>query len=218
MYPHRIRLRGPWEYEPWPMRGDGHSPRRMTMPRRWKDGGLAGYSGTVWFRRRFGYPGRLDSYERVWLTFAGIEGTAEISLNGQALGRFTETPIELDVTALLGKRNELVVLVSSESDAGGLWGDVALDIRCSAYLRGTRAWRERDRLHVEGEVVGTSDRPLEVYVLADRHSIGYAAIEPDPAGKPYHIAAEMPDPPPNNVRVDLVNLAEIWYAVEVPVT
>src|SRR5262245_52618911 len=135
MYPHRIRLRGPWEYEPWPPRGDGPLPRRMTMPRRWKDGGLAGYSGTVWFRRRFGYPGRLDSYERVWLTFAGIEGTADISLNGHALGRFTETPFELEVTSLLGKRNELVILVSCDNDAGGLWGEVALDIRCSAYLR-----------------------------------------------------------------------------------
>src|SRR5262245_97069 len=67
MYPHRIRLRGPWECQP--LAPDGPPPRRVTLPCRWADGGLGDFRGPVRFRRRFGYPGRLDAHERVWLTF-----------------------------------------------------------------------------------------------------------------------------------------------------
>src|SRR6266581_1383182 len=92
MYPHRIRLRGPWEYEALaPAAGDQPlplpAPGRMTMPCAWGDGPLAGFAGRVRFRRRFGYPGRLDAHERVWLTFAGASDRAAVSLNGTPLGR-----------------------------------------------------------------------------------------------------------------------------------
>jgi len=84
MYPHRIRLRGPWECEPlarFVVSADGRketstvdlpASRKMTMPCRWSEGGLKNFSGRVRFRRHFGYPGRIDENERVWLTFAGI--------------------------------------------------------------------------------------------------------------------------------------------------
>ena len=72
-YPHRIRLRGPWECEPLERgRPARPPPRRMTLPCRWADGGLKDFSGRVRFRRRFGYPGQIDAYERVWLTVAGV--------------------------------------------------------------------------------------------------------------------------------------------------
>jgi beta-galactosidase/beta-glucuronidase len=137
MYPHRIRLRGPWECEPlarFVTTGDGQrvlettnlpAPRRMTMPCRWRDGGLKDFAGRVRFRRHFGYPGRIDENERVWLTFAGIEGAAETWLNGQWLGR---QPLEFEITGLLRDRNELLVEVEG-SETGGLYGEVALEIR-----------------------------------------------------------------------------------------
>ena len=91
MYPHRIRLRGPWDYEPLARRpGDADLPLppsgRMTMPCRWADGGLADFEGLVRFRRRFGYPGRIDAYERVWLTFDGANFRAEVTLNEYYVG------------------------------------------------------------------------------------------------------------------------------------
>ena len=51
MYPHRIRLRGPWECEPL-ARAEGADmplppPCRMTMPCRWSAGGLAEFAGRV---------------------------------------------------------------------------------------------------------------------------------------------------------------------------
>src|SRR5262245_40687441 len=47
MYPHRIRLRGPWEYKPVSGPDPLPAPGRMTMPCRWKDQGLPGFSGKV---------------------------------------------------------------------------------------------------------------------------------------------------------------------------
>jgi beta-galactosidase/beta-glucuronidase len=142
MYPHRIRLRGPWECEPlarFVFGDDGQkqeitthlpAPKKMTMPCRWSEAGLSDFTGRVRFRRRFGYPGRIDENERVWLTFAGVEEKAEIRLNGQFLGRQVgDQPWEFDVTKLLAVRNNLRVDVESESPRGGLWGEVALEIR-----------------------------------------------------------------------------------------
>jgi len=141
MYPHRIRLRGPWECEPLARlvtTPDGRNetvttdlpvPCRMTMPCRWSEGGLKNFAGRVRFRRHFGYPGRIDENERVWLTFAGIEGTAETWLNHQFLGRNeAQQPIEFEITGVLGKRNELVIEVEGQ-ETGGVYGEVAMEIR-----------------------------------------------------------------------------------------
>jgi beta-galactosidase/beta-glucuronidase len=142
MYPHRIRLRGPWECEPLArlaiaangrqetVTTDLPASRKMTMPCRWSDGGLENFAGRVRFRRHFGYPGRIDENERVWLTFAGVEGTAEIWLNSKFLGRCEESqqPLEFEITRLLRDRNELRVEVEGP-ETSGLSGEVALEIR-----------------------------------------------------------------------------------------
>src|SRR6516225_4625466 len=89
MYPHRIRLRGPWEYETLRCTSCANVPARgkISIPCRWEVSSLRGFAGRVRFRRRFGYPGRIDDYERVWLTFAGVDGNADIWLNEAFLGR-----------------------------------------------------------------------------------------------------------------------------------
>jgi hypothetical protein len=144
MYPHRIRLRGPWECEPLvrlrrrPDRaieevpGSIPEPQRMTMPCRWSDGGLGDFAGRVRFRRRFGYPGRIDAGERVWLTFAGVDGITDVHLNGTFLGRRATGPFEFEITSLLRERNVLEALVEAADGNGGLWGEVALEIRLLA--------------------------------------------------------------------------------------
>jgi hypothetical protein len=188
----------------------------MTLPCRWRDGGLAGFAGRVRFRRRFGYPGRIDDYERVWLTFAGIEGRAEVSLNGQALGVYEGTgePPEFEVTRLLGARNELVIEVESASDAGGLWGEVALEVRRAAYLRAVRvAAGQGGELRVSGEVVGSAERPLDLYVLGDRATVAYATVIPAEQGQAFELTAKIPQTAPA-VRVELVDGGSVWYAVE----
>ena len=216
MYPHRIRLRGPWECEPLARAGGGPLPPpcRMTMPCRWGDGGLPGFAGRARFRRRFGYPGRIDTYERVWLTFAGVDGVAEVWLNGTRLGRHEGPgPFEFVVTALLRPRNELTVEVEAAGGDGGLWGEVALEVRCTAFLRAVRAWAEGDRLHAAGEVVGTAERPLDLYVIRGRSAVAYTTVEAAPEGRPFHLVAEGVSDA-EAVRVELVNGATVWYAWE----
>jgi hypothetical protein len=207
MYPHRIRLRGPWECQP-----AADSGRR--------------------YRRRFGYPGRIDAHERVWLTFAGVGGRAVVRLNDCLLGCREDAPasFEFEVTALLRPRNELVVDV--QETAEGSWGEVALEIRCTAFLRDLRRFAvlrgERVELHVCGQVVGVAERPLELYVVVDRSTAAYQVVTPAVEGQPFEIvvpdlAAEMWRSADGSlsgllVKVDLVNGASIWYTSAEQVT
>jgi hypothetical protein len=228
MYPHRIRLRGPWQCEPLARTPKDANiplpaPLTMTMPCRWRDGGLPGFAGKVRFRRRFGYPGRIDDYERVWLTFGDITGVAEIQLNGELLGKVDNhaKTTEFDVTQALRARNELVADLEAANDAGGLWGEIALEVRCTAFLRHVRCalvFNEQViRLNVCGEVVGTCDRKLELYAIAGRSTVAYRTIDATPNGQAFQMLS---DPLPGDsqrdlpVRVDLVNGACTWYVVE----
>jgi len=215
MYPHRIRLRGPWEYEPLSGPAPLPAPGRMTMPCRWKDGGLAGFSGRVRFRRHFGYPGPIDDFERIWLTFTGATGSAEVRLNGQFIGRLPEGPAEYDVTSLLKDRNVLEVEIDGGED-GGLWGETALEIRCTAFLRGLRATKKSpSTIQIAGEVAGACDRSLELYVLLDRSNVGYAVVE---AGRPFQVMIEVPPGTAASVlRIELVCVATVWHAAEIPI-
>src|SRR2546425_969770 len=70
----------------------------------------------------------------------------------------------------------------------GGWGDVALEIRCTAYLRDVRAWRnDAGVVQVAGEVAGTAESSLELYVLGDRRTLGYATLS---AGENFLLALE----------------------------
>ncbi len=223
MYPHRIRLRGPWECQPLQRLGERAgeplpSPCRLCMPCRWSEGGLAGFAGRVRLRRAFGYPGRLDDYERAWLTFAGVGGRAEAMLNERSLGRVV-TGSAFDVTNHLKSRNQLIVDLDGTAETDGLWGEVALEIRCSAYLadlcRSALLTDNRVELRVGGRVVGTAERPLELYVLLDGSVVGYQTAS---AGQSFEFLVPNLDPEKWNgpsaglpVRVELVNVAIAWY-------
>ena len=181
-YPHRIRLRGPWRSEPVP--------------------------GGVRRARRFGYPGRIDADEHVWLTVGGAAGRVAVSLNGQALGSHDGgAPFEHDVTRLLAARNEVVL----EVEGGGEVSEVALEVRRTAFLSGVRAGEEGGRLRVAGSVVGSAARPLELYVLLDGHTAYYATIAPAAEGCGFDVVVEGTG---RQVRVELVDGGSVWYAVE----
>lgn len=227
MYPHRIRLRGPWECEPLLHRGDSAElppPCRITMPCRWSEGGLPGFTGRVRFRRAFGYPGRIDAHERVWLTFAGIVGRAEVQLNNSALGCICAAS-EFDVTSLLRPRNELAIEIECSSDQENLWEEVALEVRCTAFLRDLHPVAvvngDSVDLRVTGQVVGVAERPLELYLLLERSVVGYQVVTAAAEGQAFEIVApDLPADPWRDsegkfrdlpVQIDLVNGAVVWY-------
>jgi hypothetical protein len=156
-------------------------------------------------------------------------------LNGELLeSQQTHNSLfEFEVTAILRDRNEVTVEVEApvlEPDrvGAGLYGDVALEVRCSAFLRGTHIWLNSSslamRLHAAGHVVGVADRPLELYLIVDRSTVAYASVEADKAGMPFELVSEelVPkgkgiearSPPLFEVRLDLVNGAMIWHTTE----
>src|SRR5262249_13428015 len=126
MYPHRIRLRGPWQATPVLPAGPMTTIR---MPCH-LDEAWPGFRGEVHLIRSFGIPRQLDDFERIWLTVAGMTGQADVSLNGESLGRWPAAPFEIEVTGRLRARNELCVCLQSTEPGSGLWGEVALEIRC----------------------------------------------------------------------------------------
>jgi hypothetical protein len=137
---HRIRLKGPWDYE-WVASDDaatiepGSAVGRVKMPADWQST-FGNRSGTVRFHRRFHRPTNLEPYERVSIAFDGIGGAGEVWLNGRKLGAFgvEDKVLCFEVTPCLEMRNELIVEVCFDPSAsgrqpGGLWGPVAIEIR-----------------------------------------------------------------------------------------
>jgi hypothetical protein len=197
------------------------------MPCRWHESGLAGFAGRVRYRRRFGYPGRIDEVERVWLTFAGANDSVVVTLNEVQLGRVEQAcePFEFEVTQLMRPRNELLVEVSGTAPSAGLWGEVALEIRRTAFLHAvtieSRFAPEAVYLHGAGEVAGVADGLLELYLLLDRSTIAYKTVT---ASSAFEMVSD-PIPlvqwralPVAPVKLDLVQGATVWYSIEKLVT
>ena len=134
MYPHRIRLRGHWECA-----AEGQNPRRCTVPCQLAEFGLI--ETPVRLIRKFGYPGRIDAHERVWLTLADINGSATLTLNDHLLGEAQNGPLEADVTKLLGPRNRLEIVAR-----GSHVGEVAMEVRATAFLQRVKAHRADGKL------------------------------------------------------------------------
>jgi hypothetical protein len=197
------------------------------MPCRWAEAGLTEFAGRVRLRRRFGYPGTIDACERVWLTFGGCEGHGEVSLNGTVLGVVEgEGGAEFEVTSLLQSRNDLAVDLEGP-EQGGLWGEVALEVRRTAYLRGVRLWREGTVVRATGEVVG-SVTGLELYLIVGRRTVAYRELKADggigrndttpvrtPPGLPFELSGAAEEGEAGEAgKVDLVGGAVVWYTVE----
>jgi hypothetical protein len=212
MYPHRIRLLGPWECEPL---APPQPARRFVPPARLRDAGLADFAGRVRLVRPFGYPGRIDSYEHVWLTFADIAGRADIRLNDALVATAVAGTCEFEVTPQLAPRNRLEVMLDADSGDAGLLGEIALEIRRDAFLRDVRACKSGHMINVTGLVVGETSRPLELYTLADGRPVGYALVPASADGQPFAASFEA-EAVAVSVRVELVCVAECWYAIELP--
>ena len=122
-YPHVIRLRGPWEYEPlarFTASADGapHSSTadlppsgRQPLPADWDSTLGSAFRGRVRYRRRFNRPTGLEAAERVWLAIDGVDACGSYALNGQSLGTIAgyALPAASDVTDLLAAANVLEI-------------------------------------------------------------------------------------------------------------
>src|SRR5262249_20137167 len=159
---------------------------RVTMPAQWGEVGLEGHAGTVRFRRRFGLPRQLDDWERVWLVCQGLTGRASWSLNGKPVrpGIGGEDLLEAEITSLLRERNELAVGLQPGSADRFVWEELALEIRCRAFLRNVGAVARPTQsgwmIQVQGELV--KEQPgdsLELYALVDGRNQEYQQVRTD---------------------------------------
>ncbi len=194
-YPHRIRLRDPWQSEPC------QDP------------------GGRLFRRKFGRPGRIDSHERLWLTFSCLKVPAEIWLNGECLANKTESEeIEFEVTSRLAQRNEMTIELETEEQTDKLPVNVALEIRCAAFLRDVGyELASNGRVIVRGTVCGESS-PLELYALVDNRTAAYMKTPWIHSATHFLmtldesvVAAASRNP---MIRIELVNGGTVWYRCE----
>lgn len=142
--PHRIFLRGPWEYQTIDVGREVSSTtvdRRLSpvarahFPAEWAD--LFGdFVGCARFRRRFHRPAHLDSHERVFLVLEGVGGVGRLYVNGNDLGavRNSEIPQRFDITDFLLGNDELVIELDWQNEGtpgaerGGLYAPVVLEI------------------------------------------------------------------------------------------
>jgi hypothetical protein len=184
------------------------------MPARFGDCGL-GDCRRVRFRRRFGRPRQIDGHERLWLIGEELSGRGDFYLNGQFIGKHGDEPrpsgsgaFEFPITDLVAERNELTVDIAADGPGAGLWGDVALEIRCAAYLRDVlMSPAENGRLRISGEVAGERNEPLEIYVLADDKTVAYRTC----GFGAFEMITDESVGSDSEIRVELVNGATVWY-------
>jgi len=141
----------------------------------------------------------------------------QVSLNGHLIGpRPAHAHIEYEVTHLIQRRNELILEIESADAAGDTLGDIALEIRCTVFLRDVRFRTEEDQfLRTTGEVVGCTDRSLELYVLVDHRTVSYTTIVPAPNGTPFELRSDAVVPrDAEEMCVELVNGASVWHRVD----
>jgi hypothetical protein len=191
------------------------------MPARWVDLGWTTGPWLATFGRRFGLPRILDSYEREFITCAGIGGVSSWSLNGESIGSWSAdmSSVEFEVTGRLLQRNLLEVRIDSGSDQGGLWGEVALEIRGTHFLRDVAIVGEK----LTGHVVGEAEAPLELYILCNGKTVRYENVTASPVGSAFAFdlpcdRTQLPSMTPSATwRIELVEGANRWFTVDLPI-
>jgi hypothetical protein len=181
-YPHSIRLRGPWQFEPLvrslaiaggqsiERHEDLPSAGRATVPSDWGETLGIEFRGRVRYRRAFNPPASLDPHERLWLVVEGVDARGVVSLNGVRLGEVPGYAVwsSFDITHLVGQRNELSLDVElpagdclrpgREQVPGGPIGEVRLEVRSQSFLDSLALWSVvndgEQRFVVEGRVEG----------------------------------------------------------------
>jgi hypothetical protein len=217
MYPHRIRLRGPWELFRISESGESaKSAERINLP---SSEDLAPF-GPIRMRRRFGLPRTIDDNEHVWLTFKKMPNDARVSLNGHFLEMGPGADWELEVTALLRERNELCVELAGSGRAK-LWEEAALEIRGEWHLRNVsmrvRSTANGKHLEARGQVVGAGQKLLDLYLLCDRSTVAFANLESALEGREFVIVSQVlkaDEPMVHDARVELVYGSVVYHEVE----
>lgn len=106
--PHRIRLRGPWEFQ-WQSQerpGSANVPNgTIHLPATWNDAfGIT--TGALRLTRSFNRPTGIDDGERVWLELDPSRPSSVV-FNGRSLGRVESGIARFDITERLAMHSRI---------------------------------------------------------------------------------------------------------------
>lgn len=209
MYPHQIRLRGPWEAVV-----GGRSPIRIQLPAEWDQLTLLPGNEEVNLMRHFGRPRLFDEDEKVFL-ICRYPGTVAAELNGHILriaNRFQHST-EWTVTEQLKPRNVLTVALKvANLDRPP---EVTLEIRGPVYLQDVTFGHN----NISGKVMGQFRQNLELHLLRNGRletTISGQANQEFAFQLTQEVDADSDDWNNHTWSVELVEAANCWFKVEVP--
>ncbi|MGC1272305.1 MAG: hypothetical protein WBC44_01255 [Planctomycetaceae bacterium] len=107
---HRIRLRGPWDFEwssPPSDTATNDSNGTLRLPTTWNDA-FGGSNGTVRLSRRFNRPTGIDDGERVWIEL-DVSRPSLVSFNEMRVGRIEPGIARFDVTDRVTIHNRIAL-------------------------------------------------------------------------------------------------------------
>ncbi len=190
------------------------------MPSSLAQAGIPHQAGPVRFSRRFGMPRSLDLDEHVWLCFHLQAKQTDVILNEHRLAEFVGSGrFAVECTNVLSDRNQLDVLVQAESDQDGLTGETWLEIRQAGYIQSAVMKQTPDgRITATIEVAGEWKRDLDLYLVADRKTLGYCQVSAADRHQTVELNSE--EPVPGEVRtaaLELVQGGVVWYRLECPI-
>jgi hypothetical protein len=211
MYPHRIRLRGPWTLKAGPCETFSVSLGETSTPE------LDSTTGAIQLYRRFSWPQQLQPHERLWLVLerSCVSGGA---LNDRALvlTAVAHDHQECDVTSLTRRSNQLTLDISA-GRSHQAFPNVALEVRCLTFLRQT-TWRidqNNRRLEISGQLVGVHETPLELYVRVGEVNVFYTPAHANERCSMFQYQSEIPAASNEQtaIQIDLVSGGVIWHRV-----
>jgi hypothetical protein len=212
MYPHRIRLRGPWTLKT----ETGH-----VLSLNVRDGSNTELDPTpsaIQLSRRFSWLQPLQAQERLWLVLEH-SAVAKATLNDSALelAAIADGHQECEVTSLT-QRSNLLALHVAPHQAPEAFPQVALEVRCRTFLR-QPAWRldeSRRRFEITGLLVGVNDTPLELYARLGELNVLYALVHANEPSLPFRYESEIAAAAVDQearVQIDLVSAGVLWHRV-----
>jgi hypothetical protein len=217
MYPHRIRLRGPWDTKFTSSEGRV-TEARINLPATW-----AALSrdivGPIQLVRNFGRPRELDADEHVWLIWSDVSQTGNLWFNGNLVLDAMPKGGAFDVTSLIEGRNELTIEIGSPGSPNARLGDFALEVRGMVYLEEVQFVREGSQ--VQGVVRGEPVQNLELYLLLFGETVHRQLIEASPKGVLFCIPCPRPSAVPETsefppIRLELIAGSNLWWRVDLP--
>lgn len=145
--------------------------KSMTVPNVWEKQGLAGFDGSVWFRKIF-FIAAADVGKEALLELGMIDDSDECFVNGQWVGStkaiYTEKrKYKIPTGVLREGKNTIAVRVEDNGGNGGMWGeagDMKLTTASNATINLAGEWGYQvERILNNGKTIGPNDYPTLLF-------------------------------------------------------